>query len=128
MGDSELEAIRARRIAEMQQQMGGQDGQNEQKKMEQAQKEQEMKHSMLAQLLDQSARARLNSIALVKPEKAKMIENMLIQMARQGQIGGKINEDGLKGLLEQVNVKMGHSTKVKFDRRYRMDSDDDDDF
>lgn len=126
MGDSELEAIRARRMAEIQQQMGGQDGQNEQKKMEQAQKEQEMKHSMLAQLLDQSARARLNSIALVKPEKAKMIENMLIQMARQGQIGGKINEDSLKGLLEKVNVQTSHSSKVKFKRRYAMDSDDDD--
>ena len=32
----------------------------------------------------------VNSIALVKPEKAAMIENMLIQMARTGQLGGKV--------------------------------------
>jgi len=32
----------------------------------------------------------VNSIALVKPEKAAMIENILIQMARTGQIGGKV--------------------------------------
>jgi len=32
----------------------------------------------------------VNSIALVKPEKAKMMEGMLIQMARSGQIAGKV--------------------------------------
>ena len=32
----------------------------------------------------------VNSIALVKPEKAKMMEGMLIQMARTGQIAGKV--------------------------------------
>ncbi|XP_041454539.1 programmed cell death protein 5-like [Lytechinus variegatus] len=125
MGDSELEAIRARRMAELQQQMGGQDVDQEKQRAEALQREQEMKNTMLAQLLDQSARARLNSIALVKPEKAKMVENMLINMARSGQVGGKINEEQLKGLLEQVSEKTGRSGKVKFDRR-RLDSDDDD--
>ena len=32
----------------------------------------------------------VNSIALVKPEKAKMLENMLIQMAQRGQLSGKV--------------------------------------
>ena len=32
----------------------------------------------------------VNSIALVKPEKAKMIENTLIQMATTRQLGGKV--------------------------------------
>ena len=32
----------------------------------------------------------VNSIALVKPEKAKMVENMLCQMAQQGQLPGKV--------------------------------------
>ena len=35
----------------------------------------------------------MNSIALVKPEKAKMMESMLIQMARSGQIAGKVTLD-----------------------------------
>ncbi|TWW68127.1 Diphosphomevalonate decarboxylase [Takifugu flavidus] len=54
------------------------------------QREQEMRNSILAQVLDQSARARLNNLALVKPEKAKAVENYLIQMARLGQLGGKL--------------------------------------
>ncbi|XP_072169382.1 programmed cell death protein 5-like [Diadema setosum] len=126
MEDRELEALRARRMAELQQQFGNNQG-NEKEQAEAQKREQEMKNSMLAQLLDQSARARLNSIALVKPEKAKMVEDMLIRMARTGQIPGKIGEEQLKSFLEQVSEKTSRSTKVKFDRR-RVDSDDDDDF
>ncbi|XP_071481670.1 programmed cell death protein 5-like [Diadema antillarum] len=126
MEDKELEALRARRMAELQQQFGSNQG-NEKEQAEARKREQEMKNSMLAQLLDQSARARLNSIALVKPEKAKMVEDMLIRMAQTGQIPGKIGEEQLKSFLEQVSEKTSRSTKVKFDRR-RVDSDDDDDF
>nr|KAF6318802.1 programmed cell death 5 [Pipistrellus kuhlii] len=64
----------------------------------------EMRNSILAQVLDQSARARLSNLALVKPEKTKGVENYLIQMARYGQLNGKFN------------------------RRKVMDSDEDDDY
>ena len=33
----------------------------------------------------------VNSIALVKPERAQQVEAMLIQMAQTGQIVGKVN-------------------------------------
>jgi len=32
----------------------------------------------------------VNTIGLAKPEKAKMVESMLIQMAQTGQIQGKV--------------------------------------
>lgn len=32
----------------------------------------------------------VNSIALVKPDKARMVESMLIQMAQTGQLQGKV--------------------------------------
>lgn len=123
--DPELAAIRAQRMAEMQAQAGNPE---QIKKQEEARmREDEMKNSMLSQILDQGARARLNSIALVKPEKAKMVESMLIQMARSGQIGGRINEEGLVGLLENVNKQMEKQNKVTINRRrYAMDSDDED--
>lgn len=136
MADPELEAIRARRMAEMQAQMGGGGGgaggggsaEEQQNKAEQQQRQEEMKNSILVQVLDQAARARLNSIALVKPEKAKMVENMLCQMATQGQLPGKIGESQLKDLLTQVSAQASKKTTVKFDRRRAFDSDDDDDF
>ena len=45
-----------------------------------------MTNNMLGQILDQSARARLNNVAMVNPGKAQKVEQMLIQMARQGQV------------------------------------------
>ena len=45
-----------------------------------------MTNNMLGQIMDQGARARLNNVAMVNPEKAKKVEMMLIQMARQGQV------------------------------------------
>lgn len=80
------------------------------------------------QVLDQQARARLNTIALAKPDKAKMMENALIQMARSGQLQGKIGEEQLKSLLERMNTETGMNKKttVSFDRRRAaLDSDSD---
>jgi len=129
--DDDLEAIRARRMAELQQQYGGSGGgggpsaeQQEQMK----QKQEDMKNSILSQVLDQQARARLNTIALAKPEKAKMVESMLIQMTQTGQIQSKLGEDQLKDLLEKVSEKTQKKTTVKFDRRRAALDDSDEDF
>lgn len=37
-----------------------------------------------------SAFSLVSNLALVKPDKAKAVENYLIQMARIGQLGGKV--------------------------------------
>merc|ERR1712008_17497 len=76
--DPELEALRRARMAQMQ------GGGGEQAQQKAAQME-EMTNNMLGQILDQSARARLNNIAMVDAGKAKKVEAMLISMARQGQ-------------------------------------------
>jgi len=127
MGDDELAAIRERRMAEMQA-MGGGGGAGEQQKKRQEQMEQmeNMKNGILSQVLDQEARARLNTIKLTKPEKGQQVEAMLCQMAQTGQLGGKMGEKDLKSLLERMSTGQA-SNKVKFDRRRAMDSDDDDD-
>ncbi|XP_036998199.1 programmed cell death protein 5 isoform X4 [Artibeus jamaicensis] len=101
MAEEELEALRKQRLAELQAKQAdpGDAAQQEAKH-----REAEMRNSILAQVLDQSARARLSNLALVKPEKTKGVENYLIQMARYGQLSGKFN------------------------RRKVMDSDEDDDY
>ncbi|EHB09996.1 Programmed cell death protein 5, partial [Heterocephalus glaber] len=63
-------------------------------------REAEMRNSILAQVLDQSARARLSNLALVKPEKTKAVENYLIQMAKYGQLSGKVS----LGCLERTSL------------------------
>lgn len=128
MGDDELAQIRQRRMAEMQAMAGGGGGGSEQQKKQQEKMEQmeNMKNGILSQVLDQEARARLNTIKLTKPEKGQQVEAMLCQMAQTGQLGGKMGEQDLKSLLERMSAGQS-SNKVKFDRRRNMDSDDDDD-
>ncbi|KAM9765753.1 programmed cell death protein 5 [Menidia menidia] len=126
MADEELEAIRRQRMAELQAKQG--DSSNNQQGEEAKQRETEMRNSILAQVLDQSARARLSNLALVKPEKANAVENYLIQMARFGKLGGKITESGLIEILEKVSQQTEKKMTVTFNRRRVMDSDDEDDY
>ncbi|XP_011310674.1 programmed cell death protein 5 [Fopius arisanus] len=127
MADPEFEALRQQRLAELQSQnRRGNNGDQEAQQEKQRQIE-DMRHSILTQVLDQSARARLNTLSLGKPEKAKMVEGMLLSMAQRGQLPGKLGEKELIGLLESVNQQTQKKTTVKFDRRRAaLDSDDDD--
>ncbi|XP_062405166.1 programmed cell death protein 5 isoform X1 [Sardina pilchardus] len=135
MADDELEAIRRQRMAELQSKHGGlawnpmdlNSSNDQQGQQEAQQREADMRNSILAQVLEQSARARLSNLALVKPDKAKAVENYLIQMGRMGQLGGKISESGLIEILEKVSQQTDKKTTVKFNRRRVMDSDEDDD-
>lgn len=63
-------------------------------------------------------------IALVKPEKARAIEDMIINAARRGAIGEKVTEERLIDLLEQVNERTTSKTKVTIQRRRAFDDDD----
>lgn len=99
--------------------------------MEENQRQQkDMMNSMLNQLLDQNARARLNTLKIGKPEKAQMVEQMIVRMAQSGQIGGKLDDAQLVQILESLNQQMPRSTStVKFDRRRAaLDSDSDEDY
>ncbi len=62
---------------------------------------------------------------LAKPEKGARVEATIIQMAQTGQIGGRLGEDELIGLLESF-AGASKKTAVKFDRRRNaLDSDED---
>ncbi|RWS24644.1 programmed cell death protein 5-like protein [Leptotrombidium deliense] len=101
---------------------------------------------ILSQILSQEARARrnkrlqifsifliafsnliaVNTLKTAKPEKAKAVEDILINNARMGVIGGKLSESDLIGVLEKINQQFSKETKVKFDRRRaNLDSDED---
>ena len=46
----------------------------------------------------------MNTLRVAKPEKGQKIEAMLIQMAQTGQLGGRIGEDELIGLLGKISI------------------------
>lgn len=72
----------------------------------------------------------MNTLKISKPEKAQMVEQMVVRMAQMGQLPGKMDDEQLKSLLESLNKQIPKSTStVKFDRRRAaMDSDSDDDY
>lgn len=55
----------------------------------------------------------MNTLSLGKPEKAKMVENLLVNMAQRGQLPGKLGEKELINLLESVNQQTQKTTTVK---------------
>ena len=98
MEDPELEAIRQRRMAEMQQQAQSQAAQQEQ-----AQRIEAQKQGVLRQILTSEARDRLANIRLANPQMAESVENQLIQLAQSGRLRGVIDDAMLKNILVQVS-------------------------
>lgn len=86
-----------------------------------------MRNNILSSVLTQEARARLSNISIAKPERAKMVEDIIIQHTRMGMIRGKVDEDSLKDLLEKVTSQTKRETKVSYERRRVFDDDDDED-
>lgn len=97
MSDEELEAIRQKKIADLQNQAAQQQAQEQQTAEVDAQKD-----AILRQILSPEARARLTNIRMVKPQMAKQIEMQLIQLAGSGRLKGRVSDDQLKGLLLQL--------------------------
>ncbi|KAJ2777968.1 hypothetical protein GGI15_004336 [Coemansia interrupta] len=130
MADSELEAIRARRMAELQAQQGGQGaglGGNSAESGDKSQQD-EIRATILAQALDNMARERLGRIAMVKPDRARAIENMIIRMAQARQLRGKITEDDLKDMLKKISAQNDQSTKIVVNRKTYDDSESEDEY
>jgi len=126
--DPELEAIRQRRMQELMAKQGGGSQQNpdQQKAQEEAKSEaDERRQMMLSQILTSQARERIARIALVKPEKARGVEDVILRAAQMGQIVEKVSEERLISLLEQINTQTTKQTKVTIQRRRSVLDDDD---
>ncbi|KAJ1505313.1 hypothetical protein HMI54_006070, partial [Coelomomyces lativittatus] len=102
----------------------GKDSAEDEARREQAE---EMRKTMLLSLLDNDARERLARIAIVKPPRARSVEDMLIRMAQQGQIRQKVTDEHLVSLLENISEAKAE-TKIVFNRRKTQESDDEEEW
>ena len=69
----------------------------------------------------------VSRVALVKPEKARAVGDMIIQNAMSGRLAQRVDEAELIRILEQVSAQFDRPVTVKFVRRRDLDSDDDED-
>jgi len=146
MADPELDAIRQRRLAQL---SGGSQspgpssqnqsqGQNPEAAAQAAADEEETLRTVMTQILDPQARERLSRIQLVRPERARGLQELLVRMARSGQLRGRVTDEQLLSLLDQVAAAEGGASgaqaksKITVSRRrdktHSDDEDDDDDF
>jgi programmed cell death protein 5 len=97
MSDEELEEIRQKKMAALQQQALREQAEEQAVAEAQAQKE-----AILRQILTPEARSRLTNIKMVKPQFAEQIEMQLIQLAGSGRLRGQVTDEQLKALLKQL--------------------------
>ncbi|WIA17039.1 hypothetical protein OEZ85_013947 [Tetradesmus obliquus] len=131
MEDPELEAIRQRRMAEMMAARGGAPGAQGMPSAEDAEQQEEarraaeeQRRTMLHAVMAPDARERLARVALVKPDKARNVENMILTAAKRGALQSKVTEDQLKGMLEQISERESAASKITIQRRRPMFEDD----
>ncbi len=106
--DEELEALRRRRMQELQR-----SAYDEQRRSQQQQQVERQKQSIIRKILTPEARQRLTNIRMVKPEFAEELEMQLIQLAQSGRLQGTVTDEQLKKTLEQLQ---GQRREIKIRR------------
>jgi len=100
MSEEELEALRKRKMSELQQRMSTEQQQT------QAQQQMEMqKQAILRRILTPEARQRLTNLKMVKQEYAQQIELQLIQLAQQGRVSLPLSDKQLKEILLKLQPR-----------------------
>lgn len=106
--DEELEALRRRRLAEMQRA-----ALDDQRRAQQQQAVERQKTAIIRRILTPEARQRLTNIRMVKPEFAEELEMQLIQLAQSGRLRGQVTDEQLKNTLVQLQ---GQKKEIKIRR------------
>jgi programmed cell death protein 5 len=108
MSDEELDELRRRKMAELQQQAMAE----QQAAQEDAIRAQ--RAAVLRQILTAEARDRLNNLRMVKPEFAEQLENELIRLAQANRLPEiPITDKTLKTMLSQLRSRQ-RDTKIEF--------------
>jgi len=99
INDEELEAIRRRKLMELQQRL------QQEREAAEAQRRLELqKQALLRRILTLKARQRLANLKIIKPEFASQLETQLIQIAQQGRIRIPIDDEQLKEILRRLQM------------------------
>ncbi len=107
--EEELEAIRKRKLEELQRLGQQQSFAEEQEAAMRAQRQ-----AVLRQILTPEARERLGRVKLAYPDVAEDLENQLVMLAQSGRVRGVIDDSSLVQILGRLMPK---KREIKIERR-----------
>ena len=107
--DEELEAIRRRKVEELQRAQESAAIRGQQVAQAKAQRD-----MVLRQILTPEARERLGRIELAYPDLAESIENQLIALAESGRVQRAIDDETLREILTRIIPK---KREIRIERR-----------
>ncbi|MCU0852975.1 MAG: DNA-binding protein [Thermoplasmata archaeon] len=107
--EDELEALRQRKLQELQVR-----AQQEVLAQEQAKQVDAQKQMLMRQLLTPEARERLANLRMTRPDVVESVENQLIMLVQSGRITQQIDDYTLRQILRKV---MPTKREIKIERR-----------
>ncbi|AGN26481.1 DNA-binding protein [Candidatus Methanomassiliicoccus intestinalis] len=102
MHDAELEELRRRKMAQLQQ---SQESQLQQQAMmeERAKQMEAERQAIMRQILTPEARERLAKVKMAYPDVAAAVEEQLLRLMQMGRIQNQIDDATLKAILRQIS-------------------------
>ena len=102
MHDAELEELRRRKMAQLQQ---SQESQLQQQAMmeERAKQMEAERQAIMRQILTPEARERLARVKMAYPDVAAAVEEQLLRLMQMGRIQNQIDDATLKAILRQIS-------------------------
>ena len=103
--DEELEAIREKKLQELQ------------RRIEEERKRQELaaqRRAILRVILTPEARERLDNLRVVKPELVEALEQQLIALAQSGKVRIPITDEDLKRILETIYKQTHREFRIRY--------------
>ncbi len=104
-----MEALRKKKLQELQMQAQQQGAMEEQHQQIEAQRQ-----AVMRQILTPQARERLGRLKIARPELVQNIEDQLITLARSGRVVGQIDDNDLRKLLSKLTPK---KREIRIERR-----------
>ncbi|RQG94398.1 DNA-binding protein [Natrarchaeobius chitinivorans] len=98
--EEKLEELRQKKMEQLQEQAESQQGGAEREAAQQQAEAQ--KKALLRQHLTDDARKRLNTVKMSKQQFGEQVEQQVIALARSGRIQGKIDDEKMKQLLQEL--------------------------
>lgn len=107
--DSELEALRQRKLQELQVR-----AQQEAVAQEQSKQQDAQRAMVMRQILTPEARERLANLRMTRPDLVEHVENQLMMLVQSGRVTDKIDDYTLRQLLRRI---MPAKREIKIERR-----------